>query len=252
MARKRSSQQKALLQGRLAETAPGPSSAHCPSARSRMASQQQHALGTIEGGISIDTHVRRKHQANTSVRRIHISRNQAPAPPQPTRTQPTRMARQLATTYSPSRPPKPPREHACASTPAAVSQSPLASPVQTLPDSARTAPPNWNLSDTRSSSCTKLSSVSYSPSSSSSTLAFQFPLQPAPFLPPLSSLPLLIASAPPPPPSYSHGPPSLPPPPPPPRPRPRPPTLGTRPYRGTTAAPPRSEGVRGQNHSSVC
>jgi hypothetical protein len=80
-------------------------------------------------------------------------------------------------------------------------------------------PPDWNLSDTLSSSCTKLSSVSYSPSSSSSTLAFPFPLQLAPFLPPLSSLPLLLASVPPPPPD-SHCPPSLPPPPPPPAPDP--------------------------------
>jgi len=133
MARKRSSQQKALLQGRLAETAPGPSSAHCPSARSRMASQQQHALGTIEGGISIDTHVRRKHQANTSVRRIHISRNQAPAPPQPTRTQPTRMARQLATTYSIATPQAPSGACVCIHTSCCITVSTCI----TCPNSAR-------------------------------------------------------------------------------------------------------------------
>ena len=133
MARKRSSQQKALLQGRLAKTAPGPSSAHCPSARSRMASQQQHALGTIEGGISIDTHVRRKHQASTSVRRIHIRSDQAPAPPQPTRTQPTRMARQLATTYSIATPQAPSGACVCVHTSCCITVSTCI----TCPNSAR-------------------------------------------------------------------------------------------------------------------
>ena len=49
MARKRSSQQKALLQRRPAAPAPGSSCAQRPSARSRMASQQQHALGSARG-----------------------------------------------------------------------------------------------------------------------------------------------------------------------------------------------------------